>query len=160
MLSRDLYEYFFILLGGGRDLDRAQVLAGEYPKNTQEAIGEMRTRGIDANPARLEYLFSRGLAKGPRTVGGARVWNPKDIDRVAAALEQLEFLTPKAQACSALGVSLDDWHRALLDVAPRMNNQLGVDLDVGSVEGFATLVMGPMSNPKVKFVTPEEAKKL
>ena len=96
-LNRADYEELFIFPEG--DLAprgvREQILAQEYPKTTEGAVGELRTRGLDTDPAALDYLIKKGRI--PEPTGGTgrnRRWTREDIDHAAEHLDREAVYVP------------------------------------------------------------------
>ena len=96
-LSREEFDRFrvqhFLDEGTAQDeADGQRLVDGEYPKSTRQAILELRLRGLDATPWRIECCC-RHKELAPPTVGGSRCWAKGHIDRLADVLEDEGHLT-------------------------------------------------------------------
>jgi len=95
-LKRDDYEDLFIFLEGDvAPEDRDQILAEHYPRTTEAAVGELRTRGLDTDPAALDYLIKKGRI--PEPTGGTgrnRRWTREDIEHAAEHLDREAVYVP------------------------------------------------------------------
>jgi hypothetical protein len=105
-LNREEYEthVFRMLRAAGYSVVEAEEhLAKAYPKSTDQAVQELRARGLVVPPWRVEQ-FAKSSACHLRVVGKARVWFKPDIDEFAEILEAEGHLTAEAQACRTKGV--------------------------------------------------------
>jgi len=75
-----------------------------YPMATDMAIFELRKRGLDATPWRIESYCKRS-GHAPSVVGGTRVWTKEAIDWLAEEMESYSQLTISATYRKELGVS-------------------------------------------------------
>ena len=95
-LKRDDYEELFLMPEGDvAPEDREQILSQHYPKTTEGAVGELRTRGLDTDPAALDYLIKKGRI--PEPTGGTgrnRRWTREDIDHAAEHLDREAVYVP------------------------------------------------------------------
>jgi len=95
-IHRSDYEELFLFPDGDLSpTEREQILAQEYPKTTPASVTELRTRGLDTDPAGLDYLIKKGRI--PEPVGGTgrnRRWTREDIDRAAAHLDHEQIYVP------------------------------------------------------------------
>lgn len=74
---------------------REEVLANEYPKSTPQAVAELRARGLNADPAMLDYLIRKGTIPEPKGGEGRnRGWTRQDIDRAAAHFDAEQEYVP------------------------------------------------------------------
>lgn len=87
-LAREDYEELFLSAPGEADgEERRRVPDAAYPLNTAGAVLELRTRGLDATSATLDYLIERGRLPAPAMENGRRRWTAADIDRAAEVLD-------------------------------------------------------------------------
>jgi hypothetical protein len=96
-LKREDYDELMILGPEGIKLpprQRAEIVAKEYPKSTPKAAMELRSRGLDADPASLDYLIKRGMIPAPGGEGRNREWLPKHVDAAAAYLDEQQRYVP------------------------------------------------------------------
>lgn len=96
-LERPDYEELFIFPEGqlGPPEVREQILAQVYPKTTEAAVAELRTRGLDTDRAALDYLIKRGRVLEPTGgTGRNRRWTREDIDRAAEYLDREAVYVP------------------------------------------------------------------
>jgi len=83
------------LLDAGTAEDEAEaerLVEADYPKCTRQAIEELRFRGLDARPWRIECCC-QDKTLSPPMVGGSRCWAKGHIDRLAEVLEAEGHLT-------------------------------------------------------------------
>lgn len=73
-----------------------------YPKTTAQVVIELRSRNIDARPARLEAIVSSGDV----SLDG-ELWSDESIDKAAAVLCDFGFLTPRGGLCEYLAIAGD-----------------------------------------------------
>ena len=95
-MGREDYEELFLLGPGETDgEERRKALEAAYPQNTAGAVLELRTRGLAASAAVLDYLIERGAIPAPGGGDGhRRKWSRADIDRAAEFLDAEECHTP------------------------------------------------------------------
>lgn len=86
-MERGDFEELFLVPEGADGEERLRLLEAEYPQSTGQAVMELRTRGLDATEAVLDYLVERGALPPPRLEGGRRKWTAEDIDRAAEVLD-------------------------------------------------------------------------
>ena len=95
-LKRTDYEELFLFPEGDLSpAERERILAQEYPKATAAAAAELRARGLDTDPAGLDYLIKKGRI--PEPTGGTgrnRRWTREDIDRAADYLDREQIYVP------------------------------------------------------------------
>jgi len=84
----------------------------EYPKNTEQAATELRTRGYDARPQSLDYLIRKGEV-APDREGRNYEWQPEDVDQAADSLAAEEAFTSRTWCNIELGISAAQRIRAL-----------------------------------------------
>lgn len=66
----------------------------EYPKNTLAAAEELKTRGLQAKSATLDYLVAKGIVPVPVDDFGHRQWGKREIDEAAEYLAGSQCFTP------------------------------------------------------------------
>ena len=119
-LGRNDYEELMILGREGAALPgevRARILADEYPKSTEAAALELRSRGIDADAAKLDYLIKKGAIAAPSGGSGRnRRWTAGDIDRAYERLESGGAYVPGAVARMVLNIDAAQDIRAQQEV--------------------------------------------
>jgi hypothetical protein len=97
-LSRADYEELFVLPSGGAagaaQEAKDAALGREYPKSTEAAANELRTRGLDARAHIIDYLIKKGVVRGPKGEGRNRKWAPEDIDAVAEYMDTEGMYVP------------------------------------------------------------------
>jgi len=86
------------------EADAQPMVDAEYPKATDQAIEELRVRGLDTSPWLVERYIRLGVVKPPK-VGGTRIWMKCTIDALADAMELGGHLTPAAIYRQELGLS-------------------------------------------------------
>ncbi len=65
-MERGDFEELFLLGPGEADAEeRRGLLEAEYPKSTGQAVVELRTRGLEATEAVLDYLIEKGAISSP-----------------------------------------------------------------------------------------------
>lgn len=84
--------------------EQQRYLDEAYPTSTEGASSELRTRGLDARPAVLEYLIKKGVIPVPRGEGRNRQWSAADIDRVADYMDREGMFTPGGITCMYLNI--------------------------------------------------------
>lgn len=78
-----------------------------YPKSTEGAAQELRTRGLAAYAENMShYAHQRGIDL--RTMGRNIVWYREDIDAVAEYLEHINRWTHGAKWRRARGMTVED----------------------------------------------------
>jgi hypothetical protein len=111
-ISREEYDLhrIRILMSAGRVAGDASEetarrhVENEYPMSTDNAISELRFRGLDATDWRIEK-YCRDSQYAPPMVGGVRFWTREAIDRMAEAMERYGELTPSALYRKEKGLS-------------------------------------------------------
>lgn len=95
-MGREDYEELFLLGPGETDgEERRKALEAAYPQNTAGAVLELRTRGLAASAAVLDYLIERGAIPAPGGGDGhRRKWSRADIDRAAAYASNASVARP------------------------------------------------------------------
>jgi len=79
------------IAGGRRYIDR------QYPTSTPAAAYEMRSRGLDAYPHKLDYLIKKGVLRAPTGgTGRNRQWTPEDIDLACDYFDRVGEIIPSA----------------------------------------------------------------
>ncbi len=101
ILSREAYLEF-----------RCFGMGDDYPKSTEQASSELRTRGCDSNVPALNYLIKQGRVQ-PNRNGRNYEWSADDIDQAARVFEEQGALTPQAHAFLWHGIHADVYHKAL-----------------------------------------------
>ena len=113
ILSRAAYLKF--RCAGNRDA---------YPKSTEHASSELRTRGCDSNVPALNYLIKQGRVQ-PNRNGRNYEWSAEDIDQAALAFEEQRALTPQAYAFLWHGIHADVYHKLLYEAWIRLGDEFG-----------------------------------
>ena len=80
------------------------VLEGEYPKNSNAAIVELRSRGLDADLSRVNYMISRGDVEKPFGRGRNLRWHRENLDQAAEVLDGEGRYTRQAAPWAGLHV--------------------------------------------------------
>lgn len=87
----------------------------DYPKSTEAASGELRTRGYDCTADKLNKLVRSGVI--PRTASDQPSrfprWTEEIIDKAADHFEQEGQYTPWVVMCSVHGFTYAEYKRAL-----------------------------------------------
>jgi hypothetical protein len=96
----------------------------DYPKSTEEAASELRTRGCDATVPALNYLIKQGRIK-PKRQGRNYEWSASNIDQAASHFEEQEALTPQAHALQWLGIDADIYFEALYEAWIKLGDEFG-----------------------------------
>lgn len=118
-LRREDYNELMILGPEGMKLpprQRAEIIAKEYPKSTPQAAAELRSRGLDADPAALDYLIKKGAIPAPGGEGRNREWSPEHIDAAAEYLDGQGKYVPGAVARMFFNIDPADDIRAQQEV--------------------------------------------
>lgn len=89
---RDFIRLF--LANSDDEMVIAEAIQATYPVNTQAAAGQLRTRGFDATPDRLDYLAKHGQIPSPAGEGRRRQWSIEHIDAAAERLDEKREWTP------------------------------------------------------------------
>ena len=89
-LSRDAYVKY-----------RCFGLPDEYPKDTRQAVLELRRRGYDASESLLDFLVEERKVRI-----GRDGWQAADIDRAAEELAEMEAYTVEAKMFERLGIDV------------------------------------------------------
>lgn len=113
ILSREAYLEF-----------RRFGMGDDYPKSTEQASSELRTRGCDSNVPALNYLIKQGKVQ-PVRKGRNYEWSAADIDQAAQVFEALGALTPEAHAFIWLGIHADVYYKALHDAWINLRDEFG-----------------------------------
>ncbi len=100
-LNRDEYEE--LICRGEPD---------EFPKNAEQVVSELKSRGYDAGIPTLDYLIRKGTVAPSRT-GRNYEWKPKHVEQAAAALEEQKTFQPRTWSNLDLGISAAQRIRAL-----------------------------------------------
>ncbi|MBL9030178.1 MAG: hypothetical protein JNM80_00545 [Phycisphaerae bacterium] len=79
----------------------ARAMQRRYPATTEQAVEELKRRGLRIDPEQL----NRRAACGARQVGRSYVWYPNEIDEVAEDLDQANKLTYDAHWRREQGLS-------------------------------------------------------
>ena len=97
----------------------------EYPVSTMEAVGELRTRGLDAREHKLLYLVRTGVVT-PERESRNLLWSGEAIDQAAFALEKEGAYTPSGHMCVVLGLNYADYLRSLRNAVDTVNAEFGM----------------------------------
>jgi hypothetical protein len=109
-LSRDAYVEF-----------RCFGMPDEYPKNTREAVNELRRRGYDATESLLHYLVEEKRV----ALHHEGRWSPDDIDLAAEELAELEAYTTEARVFEYMGVDAEEYFRSLHAAWDKVRDEFG-----------------------------------
>ncbi|MEN6385896.1 MAG: hypothetical protein ABFD79_11970 [Phycisphaerales bacterium] len=67
---------------------KKKILDDAYPRNTDAAVSELRSRGLNVDAAMLDYLIRKEEIKGPASGSGRnRQWYPENVDEAAEYLD-------------------------------------------------------------------------
>ena len=113
ILSREAYLEF-----------RCFGMGDDYPKSTEQASSELRTRGCDSNVPALNYLIKQGRVQ-PNRNGRNYEWSGDDIDHAARVFEEQGALTPQAHAFLWHGIHADVYHKLLYAAWIRLGDEFG-----------------------------------
>ena len=113
ILSREAY-FEFKCFGIGDD----------YPKSTEQASIELRTRGCDSSVPALNYLIKQGGVQ-PNRNGRNYEWSVFDIDRAAGVFAKQSALTPQANAFLWHGIHADVYYKELHDAWIKLGDEFG-----------------------------------
>lgn len=113
ILSREAYLEF-----------RCFGMGDDYPKSTEQASSELRTRGCDSNVPALNYLIKQGRVQ-PNRNGRNYEWSADDIDQAARVFEEQGALTPQAHAFLWHGIHADVYHKALHEAWIKLGDEFG-----------------------------------
>jgi hypothetical protein len=113
ILSREAYLEF-----------RCFGMGDDYPKSTEQASSELRTRGCDSNVPALNYLIKRGRVQ-PNRNGRNYEWSADDIDQAARVFEEQGALTPQAHAFLWHGIHADVYYKALHEAWIKLCDEFG-----------------------------------
>lgn len=119
-MTRDDYEELCILGQEAQDAPdkvKADIIAKEYPKSTEEAVLELRKRGLNVDRAKLDYLIRKQAISEPRAgTGRNRLWTKRDIDKAARYLDEQQDYVPTAVACMVDNIDPGQDERAFQQV--------------------------------------------
>lgn len=113
ILSREAYLEFRC---GGRGED--------YPKSTEQASSELRTRGCDSSVPALNYLIKQGRVQ-PNRNGRNYEWSAEDVDQAALVFEEQGALTSQAHSFLWHGIHADSYHRVLYEAWINLRKEFG-----------------------------------
>lgn len=113
ILSREAYLEF-----------RCFGMGDDYPKSTEQASSELRTRGCDSSVPALNYLIKQGRVQ-PKRSGRNYEWSADDIDQAAQVLEEQGALTPQAHAFLWHGIHADVYHKTLHEAWIKLGDEFG-----------------------------------
>jgi hypothetical protein len=99
-------------------------MADEYPKSTEQASSELRTRGCDSSVPALNYLIKQGRVQ-PERNGRNYEWSAADIDHAAAIFEEQGTLTPQANAFLWHGIHADVYFKTLHEEWIKLGDEFG-----------------------------------
>ncbi|MCP3981831.1 MAG: hypothetical protein GY716_21215 [bacterium] len=131
------------------DPDRVtRALLHRYPATSEQAAGELRTRGSEVSAEALPP-FARNLGLDPRVIGRSHVWYSDDIDLLAEALDGANRLTHPATWRRARGVSVAQELAIEREVEVRRQIYLDTVADVVGCESADVLeaVTGILPDP-------------
>ncbi len=104
MERKDYEELFLMVSQEANGVEGLRHPRSEYPKSTAQAVQELRTRGLDASAATLDYLIERGRLPAPAMENGRRRWTAADIDRAAEYMDAEGQYMPQTLARMALNI--------------------------------------------------------
>jgi len=96
-LARGDYERLYLLARGEDPASKSarKCIAEQYPIQTAGVVVELRTRGLNVDAARLDYLIRTGAIPEPSDKETRnRRWTPSEIDRAADHLASINDYTP------------------------------------------------------------------
>jgi hypothetical protein len=93
----------------------------EYPKDTQDAVSELRRRGYDASDAVLFYLVEERRV----TLDRDGKWTEAAIDQAAEQLYEMERFTIEANTFLYIGVDATQYFRALQQAWDKVRDEFG-----------------------------------
>ena len=121
----------------------------EYPKTADQAIAELRLRGIAINSLAMDYLLKTEDARTGelrKLIPDRRLaqWNRTQIDALADWYDSIEIWTPTAQLCALLNLSYHQFMKAYLVAQARFTDpkSFASPLDVSRF----VLVVEPATN--------------
>lgn len=96
----------------------------DYPKSTEQASNELRTRGCDSSVPALNYLIKQGRVQPSRN-GRNYEWSADEIDQAATVFEEQGALTPQANAFLWLGIHADVYFKTLHEAWIQLGEEFG-----------------------------------
>jgi hypothetical protein len=106
-VSRPTYVELYIAADGESPKDAAAYVATEYPKSTNGAAAELRTRGLDVKPQTLRDLVEDGILVKPDSDYRGYAWTRANLDRAAAVLDGEGRRTPWGFFLELFDISAD-----------------------------------------------------
>jgi hypothetical protein len=99
-------------------------MGDEYPKSTEQASSELKTRGCDSSVPALNYLIKQGRVQ-PKRNGRNYEWSVTDIDHAACVFEEQGALTPEANAFLWHGIHADVYYQGLYEAWVELVDEFG-----------------------------------
>jgi len=146
-LSRDAYVEY-----------RCFGLLDEYPKDTRQAVLELRRRGYGASESLLDFLVEE---RKPRI--GRDGWQAADIDRAAEELAEMEAYTVEAKMFEWLGIDAEGYYRSLHTAWDKVRDEFGdAATPVNPVPDYFVMHVYPPTRERdgyVEFTLTEDARR-
>ncbi len=96
----------------------------EYPKTTEKAAAELRSRGFDATVPALNYMIRQGKVQ-PDREGRNYEWQQEHIEAAAREFEEDRTFNIEGQTFLYLGINADQFHRALAEAWDKVREEFG-----------------------------------
>lgn len=128
------------------DYDR--IAEPEYPKSTQEAVVEMRTRGADADLNSVNHMIKKEMVGNPPRSGYRYEWGPEDVDRFIDFFEEEGWFTPHTHTAHYLNLNPTELREAMTKAGDMANLAvLTFTLGAPGADVYGQISIRPM-NPK------------